>query len=376
MSVLTRFIPAPPPAPPLLVLSGDVFFVRKVSLLAGEPAAPQVRLALEGMSPFPPEQLYHGYLPAADGTAALVFGSYRRRFDGEAVEGWAAASLVTPEFVPLSYEPAAGHTGYIRLHCGPTRLTALVWAAGENLPSFVLTRALESDQAEAFVAEVRARAGLADDATVETIAGEITGQTGADGASLFACGDKPLPALPVEWSATADVRDPDFLAGRRKAAVRDLWLWRTLLGTAALLAVAALIDIGAATLRWQCQRRQALVQAQAGDVKQIDTAQALANRIGELSEKRLMPMEMLSAINPARPDSIVFQRTITRGLHGLEIEAQAGNAEDVGGYAAALRALPVLAEVKTREVRARDGVTSFVLALQFKPEAFRNGGAL
>jgi hypothetical protein len=376
MSVLTRFLPVPPPAPPLLVLAGDCFFVRQVAIVPGEAVGPQVRLALEGMSPFPPEQLYYGAVPAPDGASALVFGAYRRRFSAAELEAWAEAAVVTPEFVPLCTAPAANTGGFIRLLSGTARLTALAWQPGTALPSLVLTRAATSADAAAFLEDVRSRAGLSAEAGVQTLEGELSGRVGAGGEVAFTCGDAQLPAIPLEWFAAADVRDPDFLSNRRRGAVRDLWLWRTLLATAALLALAALLELGAGALRWQSNRREALVKAQSEDVKQIDTAQALANRIGELSKKRLMPFEMLAAINPARPDSVVFQRTITRGLHGLEIEAQAGNAEDVGTYSSALRALPVLAEVKTREVRARDGVTSFVLALQFKPEAFRDGGGL
>lgn len=376
MSVLTRFLPVPPPPPPFLVLAGDSFFVRQVAILPGEAVAPQVRLALEGMSPFPPEQLYYGAIPANDSASALVFGAYRRRFGAEELEAWTEAAVVTPEFVPLCAAPATGESGFIRLHVGPARLTAIAWQPGTASPSLVLTRTGTHADTDALLEEVRSRTGLSAEAGVQTLEGELSGRLGAGGEVAFTCGETPLPAMPLEWFAAADVRDPEFLAARRRGAVRDLWLWRTLLATAALLVLAALLDLGAGVLRWQSNRREALVKAQAEDVKQIDTAQALANRIGELSEKRLMPMEMLAAINPARPDSVVFQRTITRGLHTLEIEAQAGNAEDVGTYAAALRALPVLLEVKTREVRARDGVTSFVLALQFKPEAFRNGGAL
>lgn len=376
MSVLTRFIPTPPPAPPFLVLAGDSFFVRQVAIVAGEPIAPQVRLALEGMSPFPPEQLYYGAVPSSDSASALVFGAFRRRFESAELEAWSEAAVVTPEFVPLCSTPIANASGFIRVHSGPTRLTALVWQPNATLPSLVLTRTGTAEACDAFLAEVRSRAGLSSEAGAETLIGELNGRLGTSGEVFFTCGEVQLPVIPLAWFAEADVRDPDFLSNRRRGAIRDLWLWRALLATAALLAVAALLELGAGTLRWQSNRREALVKAQAEDVKQIDTAQALANRIGELSEKRLMPMEMLAAINPSRPDSVVFQRTITRSLHGLEIEAQAGNAEDVGTYAAALRALPVLAEVKTREVRARDGVTSFVLALQFKPEAFRDGGAL
>ena len=375
MSVLTRFLPASPPPPPVLVVACDRFFVRKVGLLPGEPLAPQVKLALEGMSPFPPEQLYFGSVPAGDGASALIYGAYRRRFTADEIDGWDAASLVVPEFVALCESPSNIPAGFIRLHTDESRLTALAWLPGESLPSFVVSRTGSSLDVDSLVAEIRGRSGLSADAGVQVINGTISGELTLNGVLSFVAGDTVLPSIPAGWRETADIRDPDFLAARRRAAVRDLWLWRALIATAALLALAAIIEVGATVLRWQTQSRLALIKQQAPVVEQIDTAQALANRIGELSEKRLMPFEMLSAINPSRPDSIVFQRTITRGLRSIEIEAQAGNAEDVSNYATALKSLPVLAEVKTREVRSRDGVTSFVLALDFKADAFRKGGS-
>jgi hypothetical protein len=121
-------------------------------------------------------------------------------------------------------------------------------------------------------------------------------------------------------------------------------------------------------------RQRAKADGQAEAVAQTETAQALANRIAELNEKRLKPFEMLKLINPMRPDTVIFQRVVTRGLLGLEVEAQATNAEDVGTYSNALRALPALTKVNTRVDGARDGVTRFVLSLDFKAEALRNGG--
>jgi hypothetical protein len=358
------------------VVDSDRFFVRKVALLPGEPLSPQIKLALEGMSPFPPEQLYFGSIPASDGASALVYGAYRRRFTANEIEGWDTATLVAPEFVALCEAPSNSAAGFIRLHTSETRLTALAWLPGELLPSFVISRTGAPADADALVAEIRDRSGLPAETGVQVIDGLISGQVNLGGVLSFTAGDTTLPAIPSGWQETADIRDPAFLAARRRAAVRDLWLWRALIATAALLALAAMLEVSATVLRWQAHRREAQVKQQAPIVEQIDTAQALANRIGELSEKRLMPFEMLSAINPSRPDSIVFQRTITRGLRSIEIEAQAGNAEDVSTYATALKALPALAEVKTREVRSRDGVTSFVLALEFKADAFRKGGSL
>lgn len=374
MSAFTQYLPSALPPPPVLLARGDAFFVRRVALVEGEPLEAQVTLALEGMAPFPPDQLYHGYLPAADGRSALVFAAFRRRFDALDTDLWESAALVTPDFVPLLVVRPAG--AGVTLHSAEGRLTALGWVEGEDLPSAVIVRAGGPEQAAALLDEVRTRSGLAADVEIRELAGEFFLTTSGEGGFTVFEGERLVAPLPLAWTAGADVRDPEFLAARRRAGVRDHWLWRGLLGAAAILALAAFLQVGSGGFGLLTRGREAQVAAQKPVVAQIDAAQMLANRIAELSEKRLMPFEMMAMINPARPESVVFQRLVTRGLLGLEVEAQAVNPEDVGAYANALKALPALASVQTREVRARDGVTSFILALEFKADGLKKGGAL
>jgi hypothetical protein len=379
LSALSRHLPTLPPPPSLVLARGDTFFVRRVELAPGEAIEPQVKLALEGMAPFPPEQLYFGHLAAADGSAALVFAAFRRRFTPEETEGWPEALLVAPEFAPLlAARPGAGGTaedGAV-LHVGEARVMALAWRAGRELPVAVLVRAGGAEAAQAVLNELWERAELPSGAALRRLEGPLGFTAAHDGALTATAGGEPVGPWPEEWARTGDVRDPDYLVGRRRSQVRDQWLWRGLLGAVALLVLAATLHLGAGVLGMLTRNREARITRQAPIVRQTETAQALANRIAELSEKRLMPFEMMAIINPARPDSVVFQRAITRGLLRLEVEAQAQNAEDVGQYENALRAQPGVASAAARDIRARDGVTSFVLEVDFRPEAFRNGGAL
>ncbi|MEN9840637.1 MAG: hypothetical protein RL376_437 [Verrucomicrobiota bacterium] len=373
MTAFARFLPSAPPPAARCLARGDAFFVRRVPLLTDEPAEGQLLLAIEGMAPFPPEQLYHGHVLAVDGSAALVFAAFRRRFTPEEVAEWEAAALVTPEFVALL--AARGTGDELVVHVGAERVNGMVWRAGESLPLAVLARPCSETAEAGVVAELRARADFTGEVAVRRLEGALAIQTETNGGLVATCGESELGVLPGAGLAGADVRDADFLAQRRRAERRDEWLWRGLLGVAALLALSAVLEIGAGVLGWRGGRARVQVAAQAEAVRQTETAQALANRIAELSEKRLMPFEMLALINPARPDSVVFQRVVTRGLVALEVEAQANNAEDVGSYANALKSLPGLASVKTRVDGVRDGVTRFVLTLEFKPEALRNGGS-
>jgi len=373
MRPLSRFFPSAPPAPAVCLARGEVFFVRRIALVEGEPTAGQVSLAIEGLAPFPPEQLYYGHVASADGRAALVFAAFRRRFEALETEAWADAEFVTAELVPLlAVRPASGD-GMV-IHVGGKRITGLAWRAGDDLPQLVLVRSGGEEEAAAFIEEVRSRAGLSRQVEVLRVAGELTLRPAGEGGHEALVGDEVCGVLPGQRIGGGDVRDPDFLAERRRARLRDEWLWRGLLGAAALLALAAVIDLGSGAWSWNSGRLEAKAASQKEAVAQTETAQVLANRIAELNEKRLMPFEMLTLVNPSRPDTVIFQRVVTRGLLGLEIEAQATNAEDVGTYSNALKALPALSQVRTRVDGARDGVTRFVLSLDFKAEALRGNG--
>jgi hypothetical protein len=104
-------------------------------------------------------------------------------------------------------------------------------------------------------------------------------------------------------------------------------------------------------------------------VQAIMTAQGLANRINELSTKRLRPFEMLTLLNEKRPASIQFLRATTNGLYTLEVDAQTSAPSDVGGYQAALNAAPGCASVAVRDLRMRNGVATFTLVVTFQPAA-------
>jgi hypothetical protein len=375
MRPLSQFLPSAPPAPAICLARGDAFFVRRIALIESEPAAGQVSLAIEGLAPFPPEQLYFGHVASADGRAALVFAAFRRRFEAAETEAWNAAEFVTAEFVPLlAVRPAAGEG--VVVHIGDNRLIGLAWRAGDDLPSLVLARGGDEADVAAFTEEVRARAELPRHVETMRVAGVLALRPAGEGGHEAVLGGEARGVLSALRLGGADVRDPEFLAERRRARVRDEWLWRGLLGAAALLALAAVIDLGAGAWSWGVGRQEAKAESQKEAVAQTETAQALANRIAELNEKRLMPFEMLTLVNPSRPDTVIFQRVVTRGLLGLEVEAQATNAEDVGTYSNALKALPALAGVRTRVDGARDGVTRFVLSLDFKAEALRGNGGV
>ena len=70
------------------LLPSHRFFARRIPLLSTGGSAAQVELALEGFSPFPLEQLYHGYIATPAQDEALVFAAYRKQFTAAETASW------------------------------------------------------------------------------------------------------------------------------------------------------------------------------------------------------------------------------------------------------------------------------------------------
>lgn len=356
----------------IVLAPGDRFLVCAVPLDPGDDAAARVEMALEEISPFPLAQLYYGHLVAPAGGLALGFAAYRRRFTAAETGAWAGARAVLPSFLALVGEPPGGPV--LVVHTSAGGFAGVAWSGDAPLPAAILARATAEAPTEAqrdeFVADLREQSGLTN-APVRLYEGEVGLAPDAAGGLIFSLGGRETAQFAPPALATADVREKDFLQQRRRAQRRDLLLWRVLLAILAVLAAAAGLEATAAGLAFWNARRHAALEAQAGPVRDIETAQTLAVRIEDLASRRMLPFEMLAVISEQRPPAVQFLRAATTGLRSLEIEAQTPNAVDAGAFEGALRKLAGIERVETREMRSRDGVTTFLLAATFKPGALR-----
>ena len=375
LASLKRFLPRPPPRH-VVLLSDTLFFTRAVPVIAAASAAEvaaQVELAVESLSPFPVAQLYYGHhwLPGAD--HALVFAAYRKRFTADDVAAWPEAEVVLPSFVAVLGKGDAPAPATALIVPGAGAVTGIYFGDASGVPTLVRVETLSADATEAERAaardavlgafpEKRKIVELADapQFAAASAQGEFVFRTG-DGETHFDAGDV----------APLDVRDKDELAARRRAQARDVILWRSFLGCAAVIGLCVLLElvlVGASV--WQKQRL-ALEATQKPVVETIMTSQALATRIDELSTKRLRPLEMLALVNTARPPTIQFMRTVTNGLHVLEVEAQTSSSGDIDVLRSALNRLEGCEKAEVLDPRSRDGVSTFKLVVTFKPDAFK-----
>ena len=357
----------------------DRFFLRFVPLAPDLPALAQAELALEGFAPFPAAQLFWGCVVSPDRTSALVYAAHRRRFTPEETAAWERADLAVPDLLALLGAAPAGPA--ILVQVGETRLSGAVWAGNSPWPVAVHSRdcgaAPTAEIRQKFAIELAAKAKL-DNPPATYVTG--TPRARREGEKLiFELADAAGAVIAATTVAHSDqdvldVRDRAFLDQRRRDRRRGELVWRLFLAGGAAAGLALLLDLGALTFSLLDGALHGRITAQAPLVGKLETAHGLTSRIDELTHRRLRFFEMLAAINAPRPRSITFLRTATNGRNALEIEASTGSADDVGTFEAALHALGTLEKVEVKDLRARDGVTTFALSVAFKPETNAGNG--
>lgn len=366
--LLRRWLPKPPPTPAVL-LPADRFFVQRLELDPAAPARQQVELALEGASPFPANQLLLGLVRGTDGRGALAYAAHRRRFAAEEIASWPASSPVVPEFLALlAHRPESGG---VLTHATADRTLAVAWRAGDSLPAAIVCLAAADGTAAQAAAEAAALAELPAGAAVVTIHAPLTGRAGDQGLELRA-GDGPAHRIAPRLLDEVDVRDAAFLEKRRGQVAWENRAWLAARLAAACLVLAALTEAGAAILRARTEALGAQLEAARPKVQALDGLHSLAAKVAELGDNRPLPFEMLALVNAKRPATLTFQGITCKGGPVLEIEARTTNPEDAGNFEQALRGdAALVAKAETRDLRARDGSTTFTLTVTFKADALR-----
>jgi hypothetical protein len=372
-SPLSFFSKGPPP-PKVALLRDSVFFSRSIPIAAGATRAEvvtQVGVALEALSPFPLAQLYYGYYWPEAAERALAFASYRRRFTVEQLEEWNGAERVMPVFAALLGTEAGPATTLI-LTSGEG-LTAMHWVTGP-VPTVVLHQAVlpeaTPEEREAARAGLIKRAGEATK-VIDVASTPVSEPSSSNHDLVFSVGAL-RSVIPAPVAAALDVRDHAELEHLARARSRDMILWRVTLGAIAacfILAIGELALFGGGL--WQ-KTRVTRVASQQGTVEHVMGEQELASRIDDLSTKRLLPLEMVSAVSPEtvlpkNPTAIQFLRATANTLDAIQIEAQTSNAGEISGYKSALEQSAGVDKVEIRDQRARDNVVSFTIIVTFKP---------
>lgn len=353
---------------------GEKFFVRRVPLAADGEASAQVELALEGFSPFPASQLYYGFRTNLARTEAVIFAAYRKNFSAEETAGWAGATAVLPAFsvwLGANTVPAAG----VSLREEGEALEVIAWDGRNELPASVLVRTKEAVDRDTLVAEARDKAQLGADAAVKIFrpSVEITREKQELILRLSSGGIEAR--FDEADQSHADIRDKELLKARRLTHRRDTLLWRGFAVILGGLAACLVLELGMLAIRFWMTGKQADLNAQMPVVKRIEQAQSMANRLESIATQRLLPFEMLNALNDKRPAGMEFSSVTTKGNWQLDVRGQANSADDTSTFETEVRRLPGIDHLEILEKNTRDRMTVFRYEITFKPGWYQMGGS-
>lgn len=381
-SKFVQFLKSGPPPARIALLPDNRFFVRTVPVSAGTAPADvpaQIELALEGLSPFPPAQLYHGHHWIPGSPHALVFGCYRKRFTTDQHASWADAVLVAPTFaafLAVPHEPAT-----TLVFPSAEGLTAIHWEDGA-VPVRVVCAPVPAEADEdtrTRIHEELLRAAGACRKVIDVPAAPVPAASTDEKHFAFAAGTFTC-SLPTAVAQALDVRDRDELAAFRKQARNDLWLWRAASGSVAALLVLGLLQLGIVTLgaRWDTSLQLTITQ-QRPIVKEITDKEDLARNVEERDTKMLLPLEMATVIGalPQR-GSIVFTRStvnLTESPYVITLVCQTQNSPEVELFKSAIENLPTVDRVVITQPKTTNGRTDFTLTVTFKPDAIKPSAA-
>lgn len=366
-SLFKNWFKSSPLAASAVLLPGNRFFARTLTLESAE-ANSEVSLAMEALSPFPSEHMLMGFVVSPDQKQALAYAAHRRRFTTEESFTWPDQCQVIPEFLALCGQrpEKAG----VLIHVGDERFTALAWSDTGALPVAVITANRDDTQIDALAGEIIARSELAPATPVRTSNEPLMAELKESQLALR-CGKGPAFILNKAQLDQADIRDADFLSERRKKGQFNHLLWNTARLACLVLLISLALEAAAGFITWRANDLRVTTEARRPLIQEIESAQALSARIIDLSTQAPRPLEMLALANQQRPATVDFQRINCKSNSALEIEARTSNASDITTFEKALKELPEVVSVVSRDIRARDTLTTFTFTINFKPEALR-----
>jgi hypothetical protein len=377
-SKLLQFLKSGPPPARIALLPDHRFFVRTVPVAAGTAPAEvpaQIELALEGLSPFPPAQLYHGFHWVPGSPHALVFGCYRKRFTTDQHAAWSDAVLVAPAFaafLAVPHEPAT-----TLIFPSAEGLTAIHWEDGA-VPVRVVCAPVPAEADEATRTRIQGdllRAAGASRKVIDVSAPPVAASSPDEKHYAFTAGTFTA-MLPVGVAQTLDVRDRDELTAWRRKVRNDLWLWRATAGSVAAMLVIGCLQLAMIFLgdRWD-KSLVLTISRNRPLVAEIETKEEIAKTVEERLNKLFLPLEGMTAIYalPQR-GSITFNRSVANAEQNpyvITLGCQTPNSQDVEAFRTAIANLPSVERAEVSKNSTANGRTSFDLTVTFKPDALK-----
>lgn len=369
-----------------MAIPGRLFFVETIEIpdeLEASEIADFAELSLESIAPFPIEQLYWGYLYRKDRSTLLIYAARRERIKNEGFADLNDYAWVIPDFATLSGARFYDDT-LVALE-GDQSISLLYFEDHAEIPKSVwvdtasgpiTSRTIQSIKSDIDNLPKTAPTLHLCPATINQgengiLSFEHTAFEGDDGGRSYDGEWQTLTPTESElWQM--DVRDSNFKARERSTRRTSAIIFK-ITGWAALFALLLILAEGVlfASQSWLNTRLEKIKKQQVA-VSKVEEKQTLVNKLEQVAQNEMRPIEMLEAANNIRLKlnlGIEYDEVIIEGDNNITIEGKASSVNAINRYTEGLKnsgRFELLGMPKTPTTRS--GKTSFQISLAYVPE--------
>ena len=366
-----------------LVLPGYLFFVETIEIpndLEASEIPDFAELSLESIAPFPIDRLYWGYLYRKDAPTLLLYATHRERLKNEGFADLNDYAWVVPDFTTLAGARFYNDTlvllesdhGFSLIHFeNDTEIPQAVWVdtSGEPITENVI-KSLRSGNRDlpktAPILHLRPAVANVSEKGIPTFEQEVPEQAG--GRSYDGDWKTLTPTESQLWQM--DVRDTDFKTAekskrRTSAVILRITAWAAIFAVILILAEGLLF-----VAQKQLQTQFDTIERQQVAVSKVEEKQILVNKLEQVAQNELRPIEMLEAANNVRLKlnlGIEYDKVVIEGENHLTIEGKASSISALNRYADKLKSSGLFQLLDKPEPSTRNGQTTFRVSLAYYP---------
>ena len=343
----------------VLILPSECFFIELIevpSALESNELDDFAELSIEGLAPFPIEQLCWGFLISPADDQILLYAALRDRLKRDGYTDLQEYTWVLPDFATLL---GARFSQPTKIHlAGESAATLLELPDGEGLPHGIVS----AEDAPEGALKLKAVAPALDENGLPSFEFEALSDAPEDGHW------SPLkPDEKTLWRA--DIRPRDFKTAERNTR-RAAALVTKIIGYAAIFAVLLVVLEG---LLYGGQfwlgSREAKIEAQLTKVRRIEDTQSLMNKLEQVAQNELRPIGILEAANEIRlklgKTGIEYDEVVVEGTNRITIEGKANTINDLNKYKDSLSTSGAFSLVGDPKYITRDSKTTFTITLDY-----------
>lgn len=355
------------------VLPAEFFFVERIEIPDALEAAELddfAELTMEGLAPFPLEQLNWGFLCDPKHQTLVLYAALKDRLKRSGYEALEDHTWVLPDFACLLgarfVEPinvllrTSEHTTHLR------------FPEGEELPHVIENFDREGAGLEALGAgenallELRLIEPGLDEKGRPTFRFETIGDT--------AIGGHWSPLTPDEASLwRADVRPLSFKAAERSARRTTALITRLLRYAARFALILVLLEGLLYAGQFWLGSQEDQIASQTTAVRRVEDKQSLTNKLEQVAQNELRPIAILEAANQIRLNlgntGIEYDETVIEGSNRITIEGKANTISELNNYTDSLENSGTFALVGSPRQITRSGKTTFTVTLDYQHTA-------